>query len=425
MKVLVIGSGGREHTLVWKLAQSPQVSKIYCAPGNAGIRSLAECIPFDVLDFQGLIDFALEHQIDLTVVGPEAPLVAGIVDEFQRAGLKVFGPNQKAALLEGSKSFAKQLMAKYNIPTGNFRQFTQPEEAKEYIRQIGAPCVIKVDGLAAGKGVVVAQELDEALEAVDRLVADNPTAANTLLVEEFLQGEEVTVMAFSDGQTVKPMAWAQDHKRVFDGDRGPNTGGMGAYSPTGLESPSLNQEIYQKILVPTISAMNQEGRPFQGVLYAGLILTQDGPKVLEYNTRFGDPECQVVLPRLKTDLVEIMEATIQGTLADVDISWSEDGAVCVILASGGYPGKYQVGYPISGLENVPDGTLVFHAGTAYRDGHIVTAGGRVLGVTGLGPTLEQAVAKAYSGIDKIRFTDRHCRVDIAWRAFKRQEKTDI
>lgn len=424
MKVLVIGSGGREHTLVWKLAQSPQVSKIYCAPGNAGIKSLAECIPIDVLDFRGLVDFALEHQIDLTVVGPEAPLVAGIVDEFQRAGLKIFGPNQKAALLEGSKSFAKQLMAKYNIPTGRFQQFTQPEKAKEYIRTIGAPCVIKVDGLAAGKGVVVAQELDEALEAVDRLVADNPTAAGTLLVEEFLQGEEVTVMAFSDGQAVKPMVWAQDHKRVFDGDQGPNTGGMGAYSPTGLESPSLSEEINQKILVPTISAMNQEGRPFQGVLYAGLILTREGPKVLEYNTRFGDPECQVILPRLKTDLVEIMEATIQGTLADVDISWSEDGAVCVILASGGYPGKYQVGYPISGLENVPDDTLVFHAGTAYRDGQIVTAGGRVLGVTGLGSTLEQAVAKAYSGVDQIRFTDRHCRVDIAWRAFKRQGKRD-
>lgn len=425
MKVMVIGSGGREHTLVWKLAQSPQVRKIYCAPGNAGIKGLAECIPIDVLDFQGLIDFALEHQIDLTVVGPEAPLVAGIVDEFQRVGLKIFGPTKKAALLEGSKSFAKQLMAKYHIPTGKFQQFTQPEAAKEYIRTTGAPCVIKVDGLAAGKGVVVAQELDEALEAVDRLVAENPTAANTLLVEEFLQGEEVTVMAFSDGQTVNPMVWAQDHKRVFDGDRGPNTGGMGAYSPTGLENEALSQEIYQKILVPTVSAMNQEGRPFKGVLYAGLILTREGPKVLEYNTRFGDPECQVVLPRLKTDLVEIMEATIQGTLAEVDISWSGEGAVCVIMASGGYPGKYQVGYPIAGLENVPDDTLIFHAGTAYRDGQVVTAGGRVLGVTGLGSTLEQAVAKAYSGIDQIRFTDRHFRLDIAWRAFKRQGKTDM
>lgn len=421
MKVLVVGSGGREHTLVWKLSQSPRVNKIYCAPGNAGISSLAECVPIKVSDLESLRDFALAQKVDLTVVGPEAPLVAGLIDIFEEAGLKVFGPNKAAAQLEGSKSFAKELMAKYGIPTGHFKTFTEPEAAKAYIRQLNTPCVVKVDGLAAGKGVVVAMKPEEALQAVDDLTANNQEAAATLLVEEFLQGEEVTVMAFADGNAVRPMVWAQDHKRVYDGDEGPNTGGMGAYSPTGLETPELERQIYREILVPTVKAMAQEGRPFRGILYAGLILTREGPKVLEYNARFGDPECQVILPRLKSDLVDIIEAVLDGKLANLDISWSEEAAACVVMASGGYPGKYEVGYPISGLENLPQDVVVFHAGTTHDQGQIVTGGGRVLGITGLGATLEKAVASAYSGVDRIRFTNRHCRMDIAWRAFRRQQ----
>ena len=421
MKVLVVGSGGREHTLVWKLSQSPRVNKIYCAPGNAGISSLAECVPIKVSDLESLRDFALAQKVDLTVVGPEAPLVAGLIDIFEEAGLKVFGPNKAAAQLEGSKSFAKELMAKFGIPTGHFKTFTEPEAAKAYIRQLNTPCVVKVDGLAAGKGVVVAMKPEEALQAVDDLTANNQEAAATLLVEEFLQGEEVTVMAFADGNAVRPMVWAQDHKRVYDGDEGPNTGGMGAYSPTGLETPELERQIYREILVPTVKAMAQEGRPFRGILYAGLILTQEGPKVLEYNARFGDPECQVILPRLKTDLVDIIEDVLDGKLANLDISWSEEAAACVVMASGGYPGKYEVGYPISGLENLPQDVVVFHAGTTHDQGQIVTGGGRVLGITGLGATLEKAVASAYSGVDRIRFTNHHCRMDIAWRAFRRQQ----
>lgn len=423
MKVLVVGSGGREHTLVWKLSQSPRVKKIYCAPGNAGISSLAECVPIDALELERLRDFALAQNIDLTVVGPEAPLVAGIVDLFAEAGLKAFGPSRAAARLEGSKSFAKQLMAKYGIPTGAFQTFTDPEAAKAYIRQLGTPCVVKADGLAAGKGVVVAQEPEEAIRAVDHLTAGNKEAAATLLVEEFLRGEEITVMAFTDGETVKPMVWAQDHKRVYDGDQGPNTGGMGAYSPTGLETPALKEQIYREILVPTIQAMANEGQPFKGILYAGLILTPEGPKVLEYNARFGDPECQVVLPRLKTDLVAVMEAVLAGKLAQLDLDWTGDAAACVVLASGGYPGKYETGYPITGLNALPEGVTVFHAGTARDRGQVVTAGGRVLAVTGLGTDLAQAVAKAYAGVDQIRFANRHCRLDIAWRAFRRQNLT--
>lgn len=423
MKVLVVGSGGREHTLVWKLSQSPRVKKIYCAPGNAGISSLAECVPIDALELERLRDFALAQNIDLTVVGPEAPLVAGIVDLFAEAGLKAFGPSRAAARLEGSKSFAKQLMAKYGIPTGAFQTFTDPEAAKAYIRQLGTPCVVKADGLAAGKGVVVAQEPEEAIRTVDHLTAGNKEAAATLLVEEFLRGEEITVMAFTDGETVKPMVWAQDHKRVYDGDQGPNTGGMGAYSPTGLETPALKEQIYREILVPTIQAMANEGQPFKGILYAGLILTPEGPKVLEYNARFGDPECQVVLPRLKTDLVAVMEAVLAGKLAQLDLDWTGDAAACVVLASGGYPGKYETGYPITGLNALPEGVTVFHAGTAHDRGQVVTAGGRVLAVTGLGTDLAQAVAKAYAGVDQIRFANRHCRLDIAWRAFRRQNLT--
>lgn len=420
MKILVIGSGGREHTLVWKLAQSSKVDRIYCAPGNGGIASLAECIPLKALDLEGLLAFALEKKIDLTVVGPEAPLVAGIVDLFEEAGLKIFGPNRKAAQLEGSKSFAKKIMAKYKIPTGDYQVFTQPNAAKDYIRQIGAPCVVKVDGLAAGKGVVVAQQLEEALQAVDSLIQDHGSTGSKILIEEFLEGEEITVMAFADGKVVKPMVWAQDHKRVYDGDKGPNTGGMGAYSPTGLETTQLEQQIYQEILLPTMAAMAEEDSPFKGILYAGLILTSAGPKVLEYNARFGDPECQVVLPRLETDLVDIMEAVLNGSLAEQEILWHQESALCVIMASGGYPEEFAVGYPIFGLDEMPMDVTVFHSGTANQENQLVTAGGRVLGITALGLSLEKAVEQAYSGVDLLRFTDRHCRLDIGWRALKRQ-----
>lgn len=422
MKILVIGSGGREHTLVWKLAQSPKITKIYCAPGNPGIASIAECIPIKVTDIEGLLEFALKEAFDLSFVGPETPLVAGIVDSFEEAGLKILGPNAKAARLEGSKAFAKELMTKYQIPTGQFKVFTLPKAAKEYIREIGVPCVVKMDGLAAGKGVVVAQDLETAFQAVDSFLLAESRGENQLLIEEFLEGEEVTVMAFSDGKTVKPMVWAQDHKRIYDGDQGPNTGGMGAYSPTGLENPQLKEAIYREILLPTVNAMAQEGHPYKGILYAGLILTENGPKVLEYNARFGDPECQVVLPRLETDLMEIAEKIIAGNLDSIEINWTEKSAVCVIMASGGYPGEFPVGYPITGLENVAPDTIVFQAGTAKKEGGLVTAGGRVLGVTALGHSLEEAIDKAYTGVDQIRFTNRHCRVDIGWRALRREQK---
>lgn len=421
MKVLVIGSGGREHTLVWKLAQSPKVKEIYCAPGNGGMAQLAELVPISATDLPGLLNFALEKEIHWTIVGPEAPLVAGIVDLFQENGLKIFGPRAKAAQLEGSKSFGKELMAKYNIPTGAYQAFTDKQAAKDYIAQIGVPCVVKLDGLAGGKGVVVAHQLADALTAVDSLLGEYGDPGDKLLVEEFLAGEEVTVLAFSDGKTVKPMVWAQDHKRVFDGDQGPNTGGMGAYSPTGLEEEALEQEIYQRILLPTIEGMAKEGQSFKGVLYAGLILTEEGPKVLEYNVRFGDPECQAILPRLATDLVDIMEKVETGSLETLAIQWKEEAAVCVIMASQGYPGEFQTGYPIRGLDQVPEEVLVFHGGTGQQEGQIVTTGGRVLGITGLGSNLAQAVEKAYKGVKTIGFEHSHYRKDIAGKAFQRKE----
>lgn len=423
MKILVIGSGGREHALVWKLAQSPKVTKIYCAPGNPGIASLAECIPLKVTDLEGLLNFALKEAIELTFVGPEAPLVAGIVDTFEKEGLKIIGPNAKAAQIEGSKAFSKELMTKYQIPTGQFQVFTDAIKAKYYIKQIGVPCVVKMDGLAAGKGVVVAHDLETALQAVDDLLPAENIKGKKLLIEEFLEGEEITVMAFSDGKTIKPMVWAQDHKRVYDGDKGANTGGMGAYSPTGLETPDLEEIIYQEILLPTVNAMSQEGCHYKGILYAGLILTKTGPKVLEYNARFGDPECQVVLPRLETDLVEIAEKILHGELNSLEISWTKKSAVCVILASSGYPGDFPVGYPITGLEKLPEEVIAFQGGTAKQGAELVTAGGRVLGVTALGGTIKEAIDRAYAGVDQIRFKDRHCRIDIGWRALKREQRT--
>lgn len=425
MDILVIGGGGREHALVSKLQESPGVQKIYCAPGNPGIAEIAECVAIDVNDNAALVDFALAHKIDLTVVGPEMYLVNGVVDAFTKEGLKIFGPSQKAAQIEGSKAFSKYLMEKYKIPTAGFAVFTKAEEAKTYIKKQGAPVVVKADGLAAGKGVVVAMTIDEALAAVDMIMCDNVfgTAGSQVVIEEFLVGEEASILAFADGKTIIPMVAAQDHKRVYDHDQGPNTGGMGAYAPAPVVTSALSEQVMREILQPTVDAMASEGCPYCGCLYAGLIMTADGPKVIEFNARFGDPETQVVLPLLDGDLVEIMEACINGTLDQVDIKWKNSAAVCVVMAAGGYPGKYENGYVIEGLKEVEKkGAYVFHAGTATHDGQIVTNGGRVLGVTAIAPDIKQAVEKVYQAIGNLNFTDMHYRKDIAHRAIKSQNR---
>ena len=421
LKVLVVGGGGREHTLVWKLAQSPRVGKIYCAPGNAGIAALAETLPLGSEDLSGLLEFAWREKIDLTVVGPEAPLVAGIVDLFQSHGLKIFGPSREAAMLEGSKALAKAIMQKYNIPTASHRTFTDAEEAKAYIRRQGAPCVVKADGLAAGKGVTVAFDEETAIEAVRQVMEDRVfgDAGRAVVIEEYLEGEEVSVLAFTDGVTVVPMVPSQDHKRVFDGDQGPNTGGMGAYSPPPVYTPQVHEQVVTQILEPAVAALRQEGREYVGVLYAGLMITSSGPKVLEFNARFGDPETQVVLPRLKTDLVDVIEAVLDRRLVSQPIEWRSEAAVCVVMAAEGYPGSYPKGMPITGLENLPPEIMVFHAGTACRDGQLVTAGGRVLGVTALGEDIKTAIARAYAAVEKIHFPNCHYRRDIGYRALER------
>lgn len=421
LKVLVVGGGGREHTLVWKLTQSPRVEKIYCAPGNAGIAEVAETLPLGSEDLSGLLEFAWREKIDLTVVGPEAPLVAGIVDLFQAHGLRVFGPSQAAAMLEGSKALAKEIMHKYNIPTAAYRTFTDAEEARAYIRQRGVPCVVKADGLAAGKGVTVALDEETAMEAVRQVMEERVfgDAGRAVVIEEYLEGEEVSVLAFTDGVTVVPMVPSQDHKRVFDGDQGPNTGGMGAYSPPPVYTPEVHEQVVSQILEPVVEALRQEGREYVGVLYAGLMITSTGPKVLEFNVRFGDPETQVVLPRLKTDLVDIIEAVLERRLASQPIEWRSEAAVCVVMAAEGYPGTYPKGMPISGLESLPPEVMVFHAGTARRDGQLVTAGGRVLGVTALGEDIKAAIAKAYAAVERIHFPHCHYRCDIGYRALKR------
>lgn len=421
MKVLVIGGGGREHALVWKIAQSPRVEKIYCAPGNAGIKALAECVEIAADDVEKLLAFAREEGINLTVVGPEAPLMAGIVDAFRAEGLRIFGPTRAAAELEGSKAMAKDLMAKYNIPTAAYRVFTEAEPAKAFIRQLGAPCVVKADGLAAGKGVIVARTLAEAEAAVDLIMGERAfgSAGDRVVVEEYLEGQEVSILAFTDGRTVIPMVSAQDHKRIFDGDQGPNTGGMGAYSPAPIYTPEVAAVVEREILLPTIQGMAADGRPYQGVLYAGLMLTKDGPKVLEYNARFGDPETQAVLPRLETDLVEIMEAVIDGRLDEIQIQWKPEAAVCVVMAAEGYPGPITKGDEIQGLaEAAATGALVFHAGTMAEGERILTAGGRVLGVTALGANIEEAIQKAYQGVGCIRFRGMQYRRDIGAKALR-------
>ena len=420
MKVLVVGGGGREHALVWKLRQSPCVHKIFCAPGNAGIARHAECVKIAAEDVENLLSFARQEKIDLTVVGPEAPLTAGIVDTFRQHRLDIFGPAARAAAIEGSKAWAKELMAKYGIPTPEFSVFDNPEEARRYVLEHGAPLVVKADGLASGKGVKVCRTVEEALAAVADLMERKVfgKAGERVVVEEFLTGEEVSVLAFTDGKAVLPLLAAQDHKRVYDGDQGPNTGGMGAYAPAPACSERIYEEVRQKILVPVVEGLAREGCPYCGVLYAGLILTRDGPKVLEFNARFGDPEAQPLLMLCRTDLVEIMEAVLAGRLAGFEIRWAEGAAVCVVLASGGYPGPYEKGKVISGLEEVPEDIVVFHAGTALADGRLVTAGGRVLGVTALAKSIPEAINRAYEGVKCISFEGMHYRRDIGQKALR-------
>jgi len=421
MNILVIGSGGREHALVSKLKESQRVEKIFCIPGNPGIGQIAECISLDISDNDALLDFALTKEISFTVVGPEVPLANGIVDVFTAKGLKIFGPTQKAARIEGSKAFAKYLMEKYNIPTAGFAVFTDAEAAKQYIIKQGAPVVVKADGLAAGKGVVVAMTVEEALAAVDMIMCDNVfgQAGSQVVIEEFLVGEEASILTFTDGKNIVPMVAAQDHKRVFDQDQGPNTGGMGAYAPAPVITPEISAQVMREILQPTIDAMISEGSPYCGCLYAGLIITKQGPKVIEFNARFGDPETQVVLPLLDGDLVTVMEACVNGTLSTTEIKWKKEAAVCIVMAAGGYPGSYNTGDVISGIaEAEKQGAYVFHAGTADRDGQFVTNGGRVLGVTATSLDIKQAVDKAYQAVKEIKFNGMHYRKDIARRAMK-------
>jgi phosphoribosylamine--glycine ligase len=422
MNLLVIGSGGREHALVSKLKENVDVRKIYCVPGNPGIAEIAECVEMDIMDNAALVAFAKAHQIKLTVVGPEMPLSNGIVDVFQTNGLACFGPTQAAARIESSKTFAKHLMEKYDIPTAKFAVFNDADIAKTYIKDQGAPVVVKADGLAAGKGVVVAMTIKEALAAVDMIMCDGAfgQAGSQVVIEEFLMGEEASILAFTDGKTIIPMVAAQDHKRVYDQDQGPNTGGMGAYAPAPVITPSISEQVMREVLEPTIHAMASEGCPYCGCLYAGLIITEDGPKVIEFNARFGDPETQVVLPLLDSDLVTIMQACIEGTLGGLSVTWKNEAAVCVVLAAGGYPEKYNKGDIITGIDEAEQqGSHVFHAGTASHENQVVTNGGRVLGVTATASDIKQGVAKAYQAIAKIKFKDMHYRKDIAYRAIKK------
>lgn len=424
MKVLVIGSGGREHTLVWKLAQSPQVEKIYAIPGNPGMAALAECVSgVYISDNEAILRFAKEQAIDLVVVGPEMPLTNGIVDALAAAGVKAFGPSKAAARIEGSKAFSKQLMQKYGIPTAKYEVFTDAEAARAYVRQEGAPIVVKADGLAAGKGVIVAMTLDEALAAVDDILCGHAfgNAGSRVVIEEFMEGEEASLLAFTDGETVVPMISSQDHKRAYDGDAGPNTGGMGTYAPAPVVTPEILQCVRTEVLEPAVAAMRAEGCKYVGCLYAGLMITAEGPKVVEFNARFGDPETQVVLPLLESDLAEIMLACVDGTLREDMARWKDEAAVCVVMAAGGYPASYRKGDEISGLDAAAQkGALVFHAGTAIADGKVVTSGGRVLGVTATAPDVADAVRRAYAAVDEIRFDDCYYRKDIAHRAIRRR-----
>ena len=417
MKVLVIGSGGREHVICWKIAQSKKVDKIYCAPGNAGISEVAECVDIKAMEFDKLVAFAKENDIDLTVVGMDDPLVGGIVDAFEAEGLRVFGPRKNAAILEGSKAFSKDLMKKYNIPTAAYETFTSPEKAKEYLETSKYPIVLKADGLALGKGVLICETKEEAMAGVQELMMDKKfgSAGNTIVVEEFMTGREISVLSFVDGNTIKIMSSAQDHKRALDGDKGLNTGGMGNFSPSPFYTEEVDDFCKKYIYQATVDAMKAEGREFKGVIFFGLMLTNDGPKVLEYNARFGDPEAQVVLPRMKNDIIDVMEACVDGKLDAIDLQFEDNAAVCVVLASDGYPVAYEKGFEITGLEKFEgkEDYFCFHAGTKFNEaGKIVTNGGRVLGITATGADLKEARKKAYEATEWVNFANKYMRHDI-------------
>lgn len=422
MKVLVIGSGGREATLVWKLSQSPAIKSIYTAPGNGGISKFAKCIDIKADALEELAEFAEKEEIDVTIVGPEDPLAKGVVDIFEKRGLRIFGPNKLAAELEASKGFAKDIMKKYNIPTADFQTFTDPQKALDYLHEVGAPIVIKADGLAAGKGVIPCTDIPTAENAINDILVDKGfgAAGEKIVVEEYLEGEEVSILAFTDGENILPLVPSQDHKRIFDNDEGPNTGGMGAYSPVPAFTPELDRQVYNEILSRTVQGMAREGRKYRGVLYAGLMLTKSGPKVIEFNCRFGDPELQVILPRMVTDLMLPVNAVLNENLNEVSLGWRSEAAVCVVMASQGYPGKYEKGKIISGLEqfNQSENVMVFHAGTKRTNDQFETSGGRVLGVTALGTDIKNAIENSYSAVDKINFENAYYRRDIGHRALK-------
>lgn len=423
MKVLVVGSGGREHTFTWEIAQSPDVEKVYCVPGNAGMAQIAECHQMDIEKLSVLAEFAKEKSIDLTVVGPEAPLAEGLVDVFSENGLSAFGPSKSSAQIEASKIFAKELMSKYDIPTAEYQIFDDADEAKKYLRKVGAPIVVKASGLAAGKGVIVCQTLEEAINAVNTIMIERKfgESGNRVVIEECLVGEEATFTVLTDGENFLPLVTSQDHKPAYDGGRGPNTGGMGAYSPAPVITPKLHDEIMETIVKPTVEGMAEEGRKYVGILYVGLMISDDVPRVLEFNCRLGDPEAQVILPRLKSDLIIPLLACLEGKLDQVELEWRPEPAVCVVMASGGYPIKYEKGKEIHGLDEVNkmEDVIVFHAGTAEENGKFITDGGRVLGITALDKDIKSAIDRAYQGVDKISFEEAHFRQDIGHKALNR------
>jgi phosphoribosylamine---glycine ligase len=424
MNILLLGSGGREHALAWKMAASPLVDRLFCAPGNAGIAREAECVDLDIADHAAVIGFCRDNRIGFVVVGPEAPLCAGIVDDLEAAGIKAFGPSRTAARLEGSKGFTKDLCRSAGIPTAAYERFRTAVPAKAYVRERGVPIVVKADGLAAGKGVVVAESVAEADAAIEMILSGGLGAAGVeLVIEEFLKGEEASFFALCDGETALLLASAQDHKRAFDGDQGPNTGGMGAYSPAPIVDPAMSARVMSDIIEPTLRAMKALGAPYRGVLYAGLMITADGPKLIEYNVRFGDPECQVLMPRLMSDLVPALLASRDGVLKSVDLRWYPDAALTVVMAAKGYPGSYAKGSAIDGLDDAAavEGVEIFHAGTEQRDGHVLANGGRVLDVTALGKTVSEARTRAYDALSRIRWPDGFYRHDIGWRAIEREK----
>ncbi len=421
MKILVVGSGGREHALCWKIRQSPRVTELYCAPGNAGIAAVANCVDIKADDIVALADFAHEHTIDLTVVGPEVPLVKGIVDLFEEEGLKIFGPSQAAARLEGSKDFSKHLMKRWGIPKAGYAAFTDLQAAVAHLAGHTYPLVVKASGLAAGKGVIICQDQAAAEEAVRKIMAEKiyQEAGNSVVIEEFLQGEEASILAVCDGKHFQLLESSQDHKRVFDDDLGPNTGGMGAYSPAPVVTEDLKEKIADTIIRPVVEGMAEEEAPFKGILYAGIMVTSQGPRVLEFNTRLGDPEAQAILPRLKTDLVDVMMAAVEGRISEISLEWDPCPAVCVVMASCGYPGEYRTGQVISGLDAANQQAIVFHAGTRLQEGAVLTNGGRVLGVTALGGNISEAITKAYDAVGRISFDGGHFRKDIGKKALQR------